>query len=75
MFMLCKLKYLNEKTGKPFVTSVRKLNFAEIDKSDLIYNDKLIKLYQCATKVSYANKVKFATRVKFASKVKFATKF
>ena len=38
MFLLWKLKYLNEKTGKPF---------AEIDKSDLIYIDKLIKLYQC----------------------------
>ena len=47
MFLLWKLKYLNEKTGKPFPTSVRELNFAEIDKSDLIYNDKLIKLYQC----------------------------
>ena len=47
MFLLWKLKYLNEKTGKPFPTSVRELNFAEIDESDLIYNDKLIKLYQC----------------------------
>ena len=42
MFLLWKLKYLNEKTGKPFPTSVRELNFAEIDKSDLIYNDKLM---------------------------------
>ena len=47
MFLLWKLKYLNEKTGKPFPTSVRELKFAEIDKSD--YNDKLIKLYQCGT--------------------------
>ena len=47
MFLLWKLKNLNEKTGKQFPTSVRELNLAEIDKSDLIYNDKFIKLYQC----------------------------
>ena len=34
MFLLWKLKYLNEKTGKPFPTSVRELKFAEIDESD-----------------------------------------
>ena len=47
MFLLWKLKHLNEKTGKPFPTSVRELNFTEIDKSDLIYNDESLKLYQC----------------------------
>ena len=48
MFLLWKLKYLNEKTGKPFPTSVRELNFTEIDKSDLIYNDKSIQRYEWA---------------------------
>ena len=30
MFLLWKLKYLNEKTGKPFPTSVRKLNLLKL---------------------------------------------